>query len=137
MMKNPILTRLVCWLCVMAMVGLCLVEAGAAQTLEDSDDIQLPDSTAVEPETPGIYDTISPVQPVGPDSTLAPSEAASPFYAPDDTLSAGENGGQPVYKRWWVWALAVVAVGVLVGLAGGGSSTKDEDLPDFPDPPER
>ena len=59
--------------------------------------------------------------------------------AEDDSLTAeGESGPRPVYKKWWVWAVAAVAVGVLVALAGGGSSsTQDENLPDFPDPPER
>jgi len=128
MMCDSFLTRVVCWLCVIAMLSLCLGEMCFAQTQKGFDD---PDSVVTEPEAPGIYDTISPVQSISPDY--------SPVYAPDDSLSAeSENGPKPVYKRWWVWAVAAVAVGVLIALAGGSSSTKaDDDLPDFPDPPER
>ncbi|MFH1314217.1 MAG: hypothetical protein ABIJ00_13460 [Candidatus Eisenbacteria bacterium] len=114
------------------MLSLCLGEMCFAQTVEGFDE---PDSVATEPETPGIYDTISPVQSISPDPSLDPS----PVDAPDDSVSAeGGSGSSPVYKRWWVWAIAAVAIGVLVALAGGSSSTKaDEDLPEFPDPPER
>jgi hypothetical protein len=125
-------SRLVCWLCVALMLSLCLGEMCFAQTKQGFDD---PDSVATEPERPGIYKTIVPVQSIIPDPSLEPS----PVDAPDDSLTAErESGPKPVYKKWWVWAVAAVAVGVLVALAGGSSSsTADEDLPEFPDPPER
>jgi hypothetical protein len=136
MLFDSLFARAVCWLCVVLMLSLCLGEMCLAQTKEGFDH---PDSVSTEPEQPGIYKTNSPVQSVIRDPDADPVPEPRLTGADDDSLTAGdESGPQPVYKRWWVWAIAAVAVGVLVALAGGGSSsTADEDLPEFPDPPER
>ena len=134
MMFDSFLSRVICWLCVVLILSLCFGEMCLAQTKEGFDD---PDSVSTEPEPTGIYRTNSPVQSVIRDPDADPEPRL--VDAEDDSLTAaGETGPKPVYKRWWVWAIAAVAVGVLVALAGGGSSsTADEDLPEFPDPPER
>jgi hypothetical protein len=128
--------RAVCWLCVVLILSLCLGEMCLAQTKEGFDH---PDSVSTEPEQPGIYSTASPVRSVirDPDEDAGPEPRLAD--AEDDSLTAeGESGPRPVYKKWWVWAMAAVAAGLLVALAGGGgSSAADEDLPEFPDPPER
>jgi len=136
MMCDSFLSRVVCWLCVMLILSLCLGEMCLAQTREGFDD---PDSVSTEPEPPGIYKTNSPVQSIILDPDEDPEPEPRLVDAPDDSLTAeGEGGPKPVYKKWWVWAIAAVAVGVIVALAGGGSSsTADENLPEFPDPPER
>ena len=136
MVFDSFLARVVCWLCVVLMLSLCFGEMCLAQTREGFDD---PDSVSTEPEPPGIYKANSPVQSVIRDPEEDPGPEPRLVDAADDSLTAeGESGPKPVYKKWWVWAVAAVAVGVLVALAGGGtSSTQDEDLPGFPDPPER
>jgi hypothetical protein len=118
------------------MLSLCLGEMCLAQTKQGFDD---PDSVSTEPEPPGIYTTTSPIQSIIKDTDADPGPEPRLVDAADDSLTAdGESAPKPVYKKWWVWAVAAVAVGVLVALAGGGSSsTTDEDLPEFPDPPER
>ena len=136
MMCDTFLARVVCWLSVGLMLSLCLGETCFAQTKQGFDD---PDSVATEPETPGIYKTNSPVQSVIQDPDVDPGPEPRLLDTQDDSLTAeGESGPKPVYKKWWVWAIAAVAIGVIVALAGGGSSsTADKDLPEFPDPPER
>jgi hypothetical protein len=61
------------------------------------------------------------------------------FDTPTDSLGAGGDADvKPVHKRWWVWALVTTGIAVLAVLAGGGEEDKTpEDLPDFPDPPNR
>ena len=136
MMFDSFPGRAVCWLCVLLMLSLCFGEMCLAQTREGFDD---PDSVSTEPEPPAIYKTTSPVKSVIEEPGEDPGPEPRLVDAEDDSLTAeGESGPRPVYKKWWVWAVAAVAVGVLVALAGGGSSsTQDENLPEFPDPPER
>jgi hypothetical protein len=136
MMFGSFFTRVICWLSVVLMFSLCFGEMCLAQTKKGFDD---PDSVSTEPEPPGIYKTNSPVKTIIRDPNAGPGPEPRFVDAQDDSLTAeGESGPSPVYKKWWVWALTAVAVGALVALAGGGSSsTQDQDLPEFPDPPER
>jgi hypothetical protein len=57
----------------------------------------------------------------------------------DDTLTGEAEGAEkPVYRKWWVWAATAVAVSLIIALARGDNGSKaDEDLPGFPDPPDR
>jgi hypothetical protein len=60
------------------------------------------------------------------------------FDAPGDSLpQSGDEGGVPVYRKWWFWA-AAIGVLILIAIVASGDEEKGrEDLPDFPDPPER
>ena len=42
----------------------------------------------------------------------------------------GGKNSKPIFKRWWFWVLAVLLV---IGVAGGGHSDNDETQPTIPD----
>jgi hypothetical protein len=49
-----------------------------------------------------------------------------------------EAGTQPIYGKWWFWAIGAAVLGTTVILLMDGDDKKaEEDLPDFPPPPER
>jgi hypothetical protein len=50
-----------------------------------------------------------------------------------------EDAGRPVYRRWWFWAIGIGTL-IAVAVASGGDEGGEEpaeNLPDFPEPPER
>jgi hypothetical protein len=81
---------------------------------------------------------------VTPDSTWndwAPADTIDTFLlfdASDDSLSQGLPGEDvPVYRKWWFWAASIATLILIAVLASGDEEKGREDLPDFPDPPER
>jgi hypothetical protein len=114
-----------CWLCVGLALSTCTYEVCLAQP---ADQKTPPDSLGgtVEPSLEEIMHTL-----VNEDAVLVDT--------PIDSLgSDGDKSVQPVYRKWWVWALVTTGIAVLAVLAGGGEAKKtEEDLPGFPDPPNR
>ena len=124
MIGKPLSMRVLCWMCVVLAVSTCTGELCFAQ---GADSTRTADSTQVELPPPEIYEDVIPVR------SITPGAAA------DDSLAAGtEETKAPIYRKWWVWALVTIVIGVAVALVAGGTDEKaDEDLPDFPDPPDR
>ena len=79
------------------------------------------------------------------DSTAAESRASEmthvelPFSAESDPLmQANLSKGQPIYRKWWFWAVCTAAATTAaILLTAGEEKQAEEDLPGFPDPPER
>jgi hypothetical protein len=110
--------KFMCCLCVGLALSTCTYELCIAESLEGS-----PASDATESEA-------------GPVRLM---ESRFLAETPADSLgSEGETEIKPVYRRWWVWALVTTGIAVLAVLAGGTDEKKvEEDLPGFPDPPNR
>ena len=70
-------------------------------------------------------------------NTLQAGEDPLLFDTPADSLGTGGRNIQPLYRRWWVWALVTTAIAVTAVLVGGDAKEAEEDLPGFPDPPSR
>jgi hypothetical protein len=99
-----------------------------------------PDSLAAEP---AIADSLA-AEPVSADSSstgpeeLEINEQIFPYSVLGDSLESDDGPGEPIYKQWWVWAALMTGIAVTAVLVGGGEEEKqDEELPDFPDPPDR
>ena len=107
-----------CWLCIGLALSTCTYELCYAQDLEGETP---PDSLNVE-----IQD-------------LRGTEDLLLFDTPADSL--GTDGGQnfrSIARKWWIWALVTTAIAITAVLVGGGEEKKvEEDLPGFPDPPNR
>jgi hypothetical protein len=58
---------------------------------------------------------------------------------PTDSLETGDSRSfRSVTRKWWIWALLTTAVAITAVLVGGGEEKKaEEDLPGFPEPPDR
>ncbi len=74
--------------------------------------------------------------PVFKQDSLATGTPAFPDSVPADSLQAGKTQEKPFYKKWWFVAAGGVAV-ALIAIAFGGGGEAEEDLPGFPDPPDR
>jgi hypothetical protein len=72
-------------------------------------------------------------------TALIPTELAFSDSALADTLYAGEKRQeQPFYKKWWFIAIVVGAVtATVIAIASGDQDEAKEDLPGFPDPPDK
>lgn len=109
--------KVLCWLCVGLALSTCTYEACLAQSPEEE---ATPDSLGVEIES------------------LQAGEGLLLFDTPADSLGTGGRNIQPLYRKWWVWALVTTALAVTAVLVGGGDPKQtEEDLPGFPDPPNR
>ncbi len=117
MMSNDKPFKALCWLCVGLALSTCTYDACLAQGTGEE---VTPDSLGVET---GHLQTVE-------DGLL--------FDTPADSLGTGDGNIQPLYEKWWVWALVTTAIAVTAVLVGGGKKTvPGEDLPGFPDPPNR
>ena len=56
-----------------------------------------------------------------------------------DTLYAKKKKEQqPIYKKWWFIAIVVgVVTATVIAIASGGDDEAKDDLPEFPDPPNK
>lgn len=131
MMRESRVVRIVSWLAIVLMLnlsayGLCLAQETPREEVPD-----------LEPH-PDTADTVA-------DSTMSesrliePNRDIFPYSASDDSLmlEAGPES-RAVYREWWLWTVAVVVVATTIILYSGGEGHEEEqDLPDFPEPPER
>lgn len=109
--------KALCWLCVGLALSTCTYETCLAQT------------TGEEATPDSIRGEIKALQ-TGEDLLL--------FDTPADSLGTGDRNIQPLHKKWWVWALVTTAIAITAVLVGGGEAKEtEEDLPGFPDPPNR
>jgi hypothetical protein len=110
--------KALCWFCVGLTLSVCTYDLCLAQ---DLDELAPPDSLNIETDS---------LQ-VGDDLLL--------FDTPTDSLvTEGGRNIQPFYRKWWVWALVTTAIAVTaVLLENGQEKETEEDLPGFPDPPNR
>ncbi len=72
-------------------------------------------------------------------AALVPTELTFSDSALADTLYAREKKqGQPFYKKWWFIAVVAGAVtATAIAIASGDEGKAKEDLPGFPDPPDK
>lgn len=55
-----------------------------------------------------------------------------------DTLYAKKKEEQPIYKKWWFLALVGgVLAATIIAVASGDDGEGRQNLPEFPDPPEK
>jgi hypothetical protein len=109
--------KVLCWLCVGLALSTCTHEVCLARGSEE-------DTPA---DSSGHFDLS--VEHTG---TLDPLLVDTP----SDSLGSVERNVQPLYKKWWVWALVTTAVAVTAVVIGGGQAKEtEENLPGFPDPP--
>jgi hypothetical protein len=70
------------------------------------------------------------------DSAAVPTELTFSDSAMADTLYVKKKE-KPFYKQWWFIAVVVgVVTATVIAIASGGGEDKD-DLPEFPDPPDK
>jgi len=109
--------KALCWLCVGLALSTCAYDACLAQSPEED---AIPDSLDVEAED------------------LQAGQEELLVDTPADTLGSDGRDIQPLHRKWWVWALVTTAIAVTAVLVGGGEEKEtEENLPDFPDPPDR
>jgi hypothetical protein len=109
--------KVLCWLCIGLALSTCAYDACLAQSPEEG-------------VTPDSLD--------GGAEDLRVGEEVLLVDTPADTVSSTGQNIQPFHKKWWVWAIVTTAIAVTAVLVGGGEEKKtEEDLPDFPDPPDR
>ena len=109
--------KVLCWLCVGLALSTCTYDACLAQS---TDEQPTPDSLDVKIEN------------------LRTGDDPLLFDTPADSLGTGDRNIQPLHKKWWVWALVTTAIAITAVLVGGGEAKEtEEDLPGFPDPPNR
>ena len=72
-------------------------------------------------------------------AALVPTELTFSDSGLADTLYARpQTKKQPFYKKWWFIAIVVGAVtATVIAIASGDEGEAKEDLPEFPDPPDR
>jgi hypothetical protein len=136
-MQRSLITKVLAWLCIGLAVNLCTPEVRLAQ------DATPPEQPGSEPaDTVGIGRNAGP----GPtDTTRVKTDMPElndqifPYGAASDSLSeTGVLAARSVYRKWWLWTVAVVVVATTIVLYSGGKDEGGaENLPDFPDPPER
>jgi hypothetical protein len=136
-MQRSFLIRGFAWVCIGLVVNLCTPGTGPAQETapEAGPRSDEPDTTGMELEgAPDPADTTRTEF-----ETWKPNEQIFPYEVTADTLSQTEIlATRSVYREWWLWTVAVVVVATTVILYSGGKDEQGEqDLPDFPDPPER
>jgi hypothetical protein len=140
MMQVGLATKALCWLVIVLMLNLCTCELCLAQETEPGDipdSVQGPDTAKEGPDTAGTW----------PDSTdiavdthlLEPNREIFPYGATEDSLMlAAGSQSREVYREWWLWTVAVVVVATTIILYSGGEEDEGrQDLPGFPEPPER
>lgn len=136
-MQRSLLMRGFAWVCIGLAVNLCTPGTGLAQETapEAEQSSDEPDTTGIRPEAgSGPADTTSTDF-----ETWQPSEQIFPYEVTADTLSETEIlATRSIYREWWLWTVAVVVVATTVILYSGGKDEQGEqDLPDFPGPPDR
>ena len=119
--------KAMCWLCIGLAISTCTYNACLAQ---ETDQAAPPDSLGGAAE-PSLDDVINAI--VNEDTVFVAADT------PVDSLgSDGDKEVQPVYRKWWVWALVTTGLAVTAVIAGGSEAKRtEEDLPGFPDPPAR
>jgi hypothetical protein len=119
--------KAMCWLCIGLAVSTCTYEACLARDVgQDAPADSL--GGAVEPSLDEVINAI-----VNEDTMVVGTDAPV-----DSVGSGGAKQAQPIYRKWWVWALATTGLAVIAAMGGGGGAkTTEEDLPGFPDPPSR
>jgi hypothetical protein len=145
MMQVSLATKAVSWLVIVLMLNLCACELCLAQETTQGDvpgSAEGPDTTKERPDTAGTW----------PDSTdiaadttmvdtqiLEPNREIFPYGATEDSLMLGAgHRSREVYREWWLWTVAVVVVTTTIILySGGEEDAAKQDLPGFPEPPER
>jgi hypothetical protein len=71
-------------------------------------------------------------------AAVVPTELTFSDSAMADTLYVKREEKKPFYKRWWFIAIVVGAVtATVIAIASGGDGETKDDLPEFPDPPDR
>jgi hypothetical protein len=123
-MQRSLITKVLAWLCIALAVNLGPEAGFAQQTAPPEEPGPVPaDTLGVDPKanTPEINDRIF------------------PYGAEGDSLSQTEVlATRSLYREWWLWTVAVVVVATTIVLYAGGKDEEGaEDLPGFPDPPER
>ena len=126
-MCNHTLFKAMCWLCIGLAMSTCTYDACLAQ---DTDRAAPQDSLGGAGE-PSLDEVINAI--VNEDTLLLATDTPA-----DSVVSDSDKNAQPVYRKWWVWALVTTGLAVIAVVAGGGEAKKtEEDLPGFPDPPAR
>lgn len=108
------------------------------------------EAAAAPPVTTTTTTTPPPTEPTPP-TTEAPKPVVTEqpkdttrttAIAPAPQKAAAEEGGKPLYTKWWAIALGIGLVAGAVALAGGGGGDDGgggggvlDTLPNFPDPP--
>ena len=138
-------TKALCWLVIVLMLNLCTCELCIAQQSEPGDlpdSAQGPDTTKEQPDTAGIRADSTDI---AADTTMVdtqsfePNREIFPYSANDDSLKLGaERQSREVYREWWLWTVAVViAATTIILYSGGEEDAGKQDLPGFPEPPEK
>ena len=134
MLKQSKIFKALAWICIMLTANVCTYEIGLAQ-----------DENPGEPPVPGLTLPVDPAQPDTLGVTQGGNQAVSDTIEPNrDLLTFPMRGvlpahtDQPVYRKWWFWAITTVLITTSVILVTSGSERESrEELPDFPEPPER
>lgn len=138
-------TKALSWLVIGLMLNLCACESCLAQETaagDVPDAAQGPEAPREEPDT---ADTWPDSTDIAADTTmieaqlLEPNSEIFPYGATGDSLMLGAGRqSREVYREWWLWTVAVVVVATTIILySGGGEDAAKQDLPGFPEPPER
>jgi hypothetical protein len=123
--------KAVCWLCVGLTLSTCSYDLCLAQdTHEGAPPDSLNDESAPASDRPASERVEEHIW-VNKDAAL---------FAPFSDSLATKSGSSinPLFKKWWFWAFVTTAIALTAVLLGGGEEKKaEEDLPGFPDPPDR
>ena len=140
-MRCPRLVYVMSWTCIVLMLStlthaVCLArnQPPAPGRIAPHDGDNGERMLFAQPEDPQVM----------PDSTWngwAPADTIDTFLlfdASGDSLPQGmPHEDVPVYRKWWFWAASIATLILIAVLASGDGEKGREDLPGFPDPPER
>jgi hypothetical protein len=132
MMRESQVVKAVSWLVIGLMLNLSICVSCLAQETPRE---EVPDS---EQEADTATDTVADSV-LAEDRLLEPNQDIFPYTVSEDSLIVGAGPeSRAVYREWWLWTVAVVVVATTIILySGGDEHDEDQDLPGFPEPPER
>ena len=65
---------------------------------------------------------------VQPEANNTQEQQSAPIYTQPVMQQPTQNPKKPIYKKWWFWVIAVVAIGIIANLGGNGDKSPAKDL---------
>ncbi len=134
-MRGSKIAKLLSCGAIVLIVHIATWEISLTQETDPGEKNDLPetaDTTAVEPDTTMLDSQPPEAEPLELNEDIFPYGELS-----DSLMLAGGRESRAIYREWWLWTVAVVVVSTTIILYAGGEEEAEEELPGFPEPPDR
>ena len=141
MKAHRALWRMLCWTGVIILLNAAVTTCFSYEP-KVSDEPEPADTMTVEAQMDTvpfpIFKEDSLATSIEDSAAVVPTELTFSDSAMADTLYVKKAEEKPFYKRWWFIAVVVgVVTATVIAIASGDDGGDKDDLPEFPDPPDR